>query len=122
MDTNFWNNLIVGYKVEEEVAQWLESFGYSVWRLGTYRLPIDLYCWKGDKEFLVEVKYRTGFPSKYRHNTFQKAALKAQPLMEESQLPLLIIVKTLKGIWLKWFILKPIYVLEKGDLDEVFLR
>lgn len=59
LDTRFWNNLILGRKYEEEVAQWFESLGFSVWRMGNFRLPIDLYVWDSKKDFFIEVKFRT---------------------------------------------------------------
>ena len=58
MDTKFWDNLIFGRQYEEEVASYLESVGYNVWRIGTWRLPIDLFAWKGERELLIEVKFR----------------------------------------------------------------
>ena len=55
----FWNNLILGRTYEEKVATWFESQNFSVWRLGNFRLPFDLWVWNEFTEFSVEVKYRT---------------------------------------------------------------
>lgn len=57
--TYFRDMLALGSKYEEEVAQFFESQGFDVWRLGSWRLPIDLFVWDKDKSFCVEVKYRT---------------------------------------------------------------
>ena len=59
MHTKFWEGLIKGRKYEEEVALFFESQGFNVWRLGDWRLPIDLFIWNEKKSFCVEVKYRT---------------------------------------------------------------
>ncbi len=58
--TRFWQNLIKGNKVEEQIAQWYEKQDYRVERIGPYRLPIDLLVWNEKEEFGVQVKYRSG--------------------------------------------------------------
>ena len=59
MDTTFWNNIIIGRNYEEEVAQFFESQGFTVWRIGNFRLPIDLAVWDNKRFFCVEVKFRS---------------------------------------------------------------
>jgi len=54
----FYNNLILGYKCEEKVAQFLRGKGFQVWNIGNYRLPVDLLVWDENITFWVQVKFR----------------------------------------------------------------
>jgi len=58
MDTKFWNNLILGRQYEDKVAQWFEQWGLEVWKIGNWKLPIDLVVWS-KSPFCVEVKFRS---------------------------------------------------------------
>jgi len=65
----FFEKLMTGKRYEDKVADWFESIGFHVWRLGNWRLPIDLLIWKGKQYFCVEVKFRsvfTPFPVKIK--------------------------------------------------------
>jgi len=73
MNTTFWNNLVLGRKYEEEVAQFFEFLGFNVWRIGDWKLPIDLFVWKNGLEFGIEVKFRSnGQPANIGKNTLKK--------------------------------------------------
>lgn len=56
---NFRDWLVFGRIYEDKVADFFESRGFHVWRMGNFRLPWDLWIWDEVEEFSVEVKYRT---------------------------------------------------------------
>jgi len=96
MDTKFWKNLIKGKETEEEIAQLLESFGYNVMRIGAYRLPVDLFVWREQEEFWVEVKYRskTDCFFYFRDLLTDKGKEGIIDILEETQLPVIVMLKT----------------------------
>jgi len=60
--STFHERLVKGNLAEEQVAQWYETQGYQVCRIGGYKLAIDLLVWNDEEEFGVQVKFRTNDP------------------------------------------------------------
>jgi len=58
MNIKLFNGLMVGRKYEEVVASWFEEEEVEVWKIGNWRLPIDLVVWASPPLF-IEVKFRS---------------------------------------------------------------
>lgn len=59
MKRTFLECIKIGALYEDNVANYYESLGFQVQRVGNYRTPVDLYVSKEDKEFAVQVKFRS---------------------------------------------------------------
>jgi len=68
MKRTFQENVKLGTLYEDNVADYYESLGFQVQRVGSYKTPIDLYVCKEGKELAVQVKFRS--KAKYLNDNF----------------------------------------------------